>query len=297
MANAAARTGVTRFITGLGEIADSYDAIFCDVWGVLHNGMRAHPAAAQALTLFRAADKPVILISNAPRPGHSVIAQLDRLGVPRSAYDDILTSGDLTRAIVQERAGERVFHLGPERDKPIFDGLPAVFAGAVEDADYVVCSGLYDDDADKVADYAPLLEAMRARGLLMVCANPDIVVERGDELIPCAGAIAQAYEAIGGDVVYNGKPHRPVYEAAREKLVKRGLPTDAPAARILAIGDAIRTDIAGAQAYGADALLIARGIHTHELGLDRIALSSESAGEWIAAQTHQPEAILDKLVW
>ncbi len=297
MVNAAASTGVTRFISGLGEIAEAYDAIFCDVWGVLHNGMRAHPAAAEALGLFRTADKPVILISNAPRPGHSVIAQLDRLGVPRSAFDDILTSGDLTRAIVEGRAGKPVFHLGPERDRPIFEGLPARFAADVEEADYVVCSGLYDDDADTVADYAPLLEQMHARGLLMVCANRDIVVERGHELIPCAGAIAQAYEAIGGNVVYNGKPHRPVYEAARERLEKLGLPADAPPSRILAIGNTIRTDIAGAKAYGAHALLIARGIHTQELSLDRVALSSESAGEWIAAQTHQPEAILDKLVW
>jgi HAD superfamily hydrolase (TIGR01459 family) len=285
----------TAFISGLGEIAERYDAIFCDVWGVLHNGMSAHPDAAVALTRFRETGRKVILISNAPRPGHSVIRQLDRLGVPRSAYDDILTSGDLTRANVTERADQRVFHLGPERDLPIFDGLDITFAPA-EEADYCVCSGLFDDDTDKVEDYAELLRGMQARGLLMVCANPDIVVERGDTLLPCAGAIAQAYEQLGGEVIYNGKPHRPVYETALARLQALGA-SDLQPSRVLAVGDAIRTDIAGALEIGADALLIARGIHTHELGLDKIALAPETAEEWLAAQTHRPHAILDKLIW
>jgi HAD superfamily hydrolase (TIGR01459 family) len=294
--NNASLSGNTAFISGLGEIADRYDAIFCDVWGVLHNGMSAYPAAAVALAQFRALGKQVILISNAPRPGLSVVGQLDRLGVPRNAYDDILTSGDLTRANVQERIDQRVFHLGPERDLPIFDGIAVTFAAA-EEADYCVCSGLFDDDADKVEDYDPLLRTMRERGLLMVCANPDIVVERGDTLLPCAGAIAQAYEKLGGEVVYNGKPHRPVYDAAFKRLAALGAPKDLVPSRILAIGDAIRTDIAGARGFGADALLIARGIHTHELELDRIVLHPATAEGWLSRQTHRPDAILDKLIW
>ncbi len=292
----AAPAAETAFISGLGEISDRYDAIFCDVWGVIHNGMSAYRPAAEALARFRALGKTVILISNAPRPGLSVIGQLDRLGVPRTAYDDIITSGDLTRAIVAERAGERVFHLGPERDLPIFEGLDAAFAGP-DEAAYCVCSGLYDDDADTVADYQPLLETMRARDLLMVCANPDIVVERGDRLLPCAGAIAQAYEGLGGAVVYNGKPHRPVYETAMARITALGGPAEPIPSRILAIGDAIRTDIAGALAIGAHTLFIARGIHTHELGLDRLPLNAQTAEVWLARQTHRPHAILDKLVW
>ena len=286
----------TAFISGLGEIAGRCDAIYCDVWGVLHNGMRAHEAAAVALSRFREMGKQVILISNAPRPGLSVVGQLDRLGVPRSAYDDILTSGDLTRANVQERIDQRVFHLGPERDLPIFDGLAADFA-PVEEADYCVCSGLYDDDADTVESYEPLLRRMRERDLLMVCANPDIVVERGDALLPCAGAIAQAYEALGGKAIYNGKPHRPVYEAALERLKRLGAPDDLAPSRILAIGDAIRTDVAGAMGFGAQTLLIARGIHTHELELDRFDLRPETAEAWLSRQTHRPHAILDRLIW
>jgi len=286
----------TAFISGLGEIAERYDAIFCDVWGVLHNGMTAHADAAVALTRFRGMGKQVILISNAPRPGLSVLGQLDRLGVPRDAYDDILTSGDLTRAIVEERIEKRVFHLGPERDKPIFDGLAARFAGA-EEADYCVCSGLFNDDEDKIEDYDPLLRSMHDRGLLMVCANPDIVVERGDTLIPCAGAIALAYEKLGGAVVYNGKPHRPVYDAAFKRLKGLGAPENLVPSRILAIGDAIRTDIAGALDFGAQTLLIARGIHTHELELDRIVLHPDTAKGWLSRQTHRPHAILDKLIW
>ncbi|TVR09494.1 MAG: TIGR01459 family HAD-type hydrolase [Salinarimonadaceae bacterium] len=284
----------TRIISGLSEIAGDYDAIFCDVWGVLHNGMRAHAAAADALTRFRAAGKPVVLITNAPRPGDSVIGQLDRLGVPRTAFDDIVSSGDLTRADVRERAGAGVFHLGPERDRPIFAGLDARFVDA-ESAEYVVCSGLWDDEEENVDGYAPLLALLLERGLPMICANPDIVVERGSTLVPCAGAIAQAYEAIGGEVVYNGKPHAPVY---REALRRAAAFTPEPAReRILAIGDAIRTDIAGAREFGVDALFVARGIHAHELGLDQHGLSLATAEPWFAAQTHRPHTALDQLVW
>ncbi|MCG6122153.1 MAG: TIGR01459 family HAD-type hydrolase [Microvirga sp.] len=284
----------TRLITGLSEIAADYDAVFCDVWGVLHNGMRAYPAAAEALTRFRAEGKPVVLITNAPRPGDSVIGQLDRLGVPRTAFDDIVSSGDLTRADVRERAGAGVFHLGPERDKPIFAGLDARFVDA-ESAEYVVCSGLWNDEEENVDGYAPLLRLMRERALPMICANPDIVVERGSTLVPCAGAIAQAYEALGGEVVYNGKPHAPVYREALRRAA--AFAPEPPYGRILAIGDAIRTDIAGARDFGLDALFVARGIHTHELGLDEHGLAPETAEPWFAAQTHRPHHALDLLVW
>ncbi|HYF56096.1 MAG TPA: TIGR01459 family HAD-type hydrolase [Salinarimonas sp.] len=285
----------TAFIAGLSELAPRTDLILCDVWGVLHNGVAAWPAAGDALTRYRAGGGTVILISNAPRPGPSVVEQLDRLAVPRSAFDDIVTSGDLTRGAVIERTGERVHHLGPPRDLPIFEGLAVRFA-PIEEAAYVVCSGLLDDDADRVEDYRPMMERMKARDLPMICANPDIVVERGDTLVPCAGALAALYEEIGGEVYYAGKPHRPVYDAALARAAAiRGAPVAAD--RVLAVGDAIRTDVAGAATIGAATLLVARGIHGEELGLARGPLDPARAEPWLARQTHRPSAAIDKLAW
>jgi HAD superfamily hydrolase (TIGR01459 family) len=283
------------FIAGLGEIAPRYDLILCDVWGVLHNGVAAWPGAGDALTRFREAGGTVVLVSNAPRPGPAVVEQLDRLAVRRSAFDDIVTSGDITRGVVIERAGQPLHHLGPPRDLPIFEGLDARFA-PIEEAAYVICSGLLDDDNDRIEDYRPSFERMRARDLLMICANPDLVVERGDVLVPCAGALAQLYESMGGEVYYAGKPHRPVYEAALARAAAiRGAPVDPD--RVLAVGDAIRTDIAGAATIGAATLLVARGIHTEEIGLGHGPLDPARAGPWLERQTHRPTAAIDKLVW
>ncbi|KAA2235105.1 TIGR01459 family HAD-type hydrolase [Salinarimonas soli] len=284
-----------ELVTGLSVLQPRYDLILCDVWGVLHNGIAAHPGAADALTRFRERGGTVILVSNAPRPGGAVIEQLDGFGVPRSAFDDILTSGDLTRRAVAERAGQPVHHLGPARDLPIFDGLDVRLA-PVEEADYVVCSGLLDDDEDTPEDYRPLFERMRARDLLMICANPDLVVERGDVLIPCAGALALLYEEMGGETFYAGKPHRPVYEAAVERAgAIRGRPVGPD--RILAVGDAIRTDIAGAAGFGMAALLVGRGIHTEDLGLSHGPLDPARALPWLNRQPHRPTAMIELLVW
>jgi HAD superfamily hydrolase (TIGR01459 family) len=196
---------------------------------------------------------------------------------------------------VIERAGQPVHHLGPPRDLPIFDGLEVRFA-PVEEAAYVVCSGLLDDDNDRIEDYRLSFERMRARDLLMICANPDLVVERGDVLVPCAGALAQLYEELGGETFYAGKPHRPVYEAALERAAAiRGAPVDP--ARVIAVGDAIRTDIAGAATIGAATLLVARGIHGEELGLAHGPLDPARAEPWLARQTHRPTAAIDTLVW
>jgi HAD superfamily hydrolase (TIGR01459 family) len=288
-------TANTAYVAGLSELAPRFDLILCDVWGVLHNGVAAWTAAGEALTRYREGGGTVILVSNAPRPGASVIEQLDRLAVPRSAFDDIVTSGDLTRRAVIERAGQPVHHLGPPRDLPIFDGLEVRFA-PVEEAAYVVCSGLLDDDNDRIEDYRLSFERMRARDLLMICANPDLVVERGDVLVPCAGALAQLYEELGGETFYAGKPHRPVYEAALERAAAiRGAPVDP--ARVIAVGDAIRTDIAGAATIGAATLLVARGIHGEELGLAHGPLDPARAEPWLARQTHRPTAAIDTLVW
>ena len=197
-------------------LARDYDVLLCDLWGVVHNGIAAFPQACDALVRFRAERGPVILITNAPRASESVQRILDRLGVPRDTYDAIVSSGDVTNGIVAARLPQSVFHLGPPRDSSIFAGLDVVFAPA-ETADYVVCSGLFDDTVETPQNYRELLAALRARGLFMVCANPDVFVERGDELVYCAGALADAYAALGGEVLYCGKPYAPIYEAALGK--------------------------------------------------------------------------------
>jgi HAD superfamily hydrolase (TIGR01459 family) len=282
-------------VEGLQPLSDRYDLVLCDIWGVLHNGLKAYEAAGEALTRFRAGGGLVVLVSNAPRPGTSVGAQLDGFGVPRSAYDAIVTSGDLTRLAIEERIRQVVHHIGPPRDLPMFEGLDIRF-GAIEEADYAVCSGLEDDEVQSAADYRPRLEAMLRRDLLMICANPDLLVERGDRIVPCAGAIGLAYEEIGGSVYYAGKPHRPIYERALAQAADlAGREIAKP--RVLAIGDAIRTDIAGAAAFGIDSLLIARGIHAEELNLHRGELVSQHVQDWVDRQTARPQAITTTLSW
>lgn len=276
-------------------LAPRYDAVLCDVWGVVHNGVAAFPAAADALARFRVRGGTAILISNAPRPGAWVERQLGRLGVPRSAYDGIVTSGDVTRACLASRRGETVFHIGPERDRPIFDGLGLLF-GPVEAADCVVCSGLFDDEVETPDDYRDLLARIRARALFMVCANPDLVVERGERLLYCAGAIADLYGALGGEVLYAGKPHRPIYDAALAEIAAaRGGP--APPERVLAIGDSVRTDLAGAAALGIDFLFVTAGIHAEELG-DRDHPDLNTLAHMLAAAAAAaPKAVMRRLVW
>ena len=285
-------------IEGFAALSERYDVIFCDVWGVLHNGIQAYPGAGDALTRFRERGGRVVLVSNAPRPGRAIGPQLDRLGVPRTAYDAIMASGDITRTAVIERSDRVVHHMGPPRDLPIFEGLDLRF-GSIAEADYVVCSG-FDEEDEREADmddYRRRLAAMRERNLWMLCANPDLVVERGYLIIPCAGTIAAMYEEMGGEVFYAGKPHRPVYEAALALAARISGRDSVPRERVLAIGDAIRTDIAGAAAFGIDSLLVARGIHTAELKLDELPLASEHAQDWLARQVVRPQAVTDKLVW
>ena len=190
--------------------------VLSDVWGVIHNGIAAHPHACDALMRMRARGGIVVLITNAPRPSEVVSRQLERLHVPRETYDAIVSSGDVTRSVIEERRGQTLYHLGPERDRSIFSGLDVQFAPP-ETADYVVCSGLEDDESETPDDYRPRLESMLARKLFMVCGNPDVVVERGSTLVYCAGAIADLYATMGGEVLYAGKPYRPIYEMALAK--------------------------------------------------------------------------------
>ncbi len=207
------RTGAPRLLSGFAEIAPAIDVLICDVWGVVHNGQTAHPLACAALERFRAGGGTVVMVSNAPRPADDVIAQMLKYGVTRGSFDAIITSGDVTRGLIAERAGQPVHHIGPERDLTVYAGLDAPLAGA-DDAAYCVCTGFLDDENETPADYGEVLALMARRGLTMICANPDLIVERGHKLIPCAGAMAQAYEALGGATIYAGKPHRPVYDSA-----------------------------------------------------------------------------------
>lgn len=285
---------MSEFIDRFSSLAPAYDVVLCDVWGVLHNGVAAFPEASGALARFRAGGGHVVLISNAPRPGALILPLLHELGVSPAAYDQIVTSGDVTRTVMAERPGKAVFHLGPTRDLPTFVGLDLRLTAA-EAADYVVCTGLFDDERETPDDYRALLGRLLARRLFMLCANPDVVVERGDRLIYCAGAIADAYGHLGGEVLYAGKPHRPIYEQALAMAATtRG--AVAPLSRVLAIGDSVRTDLTGAAANGIDALFVTAGIHAEELGerenpdraiLDRI----------FAAADVRPRAVTRRLAW
>ena len=283
------------FIERFAPLARDYDVLLCDVWGVVHNGLAAFPAACEALMRFRAGGGTAILITNAPRSGEAVARILDRLKVPREAYDAITSSGDVTRGIVKARLLQSVFHLGPERDLSIFAGLDVRFAPA-EAADYVVCSGLFDDTTETPESYRDLLTALLARSLLMVCANPDIIVERGDTLVYCAGALADAYAARGGEVLYCGKPHAPIYELAlATAAAQRGGKAQRPQ-RVLAIGDSVRTDLKGAAALGLDCMFVTSGIHAEEYG-SREAPDLAALNAMFAAAGVAPRGVMRELVW
>ena len=273
------------------RLASNYDVVLSDVWGVVHNGVASWPQACDALARFRENGGAVVLISNAPRPGRVIVGQLDRLKVPRNCYDAIVTSGDVTRVAVKERAGQPVFHLGPERDISIFDELDAPLV-PLSEAAYVVCSGLFRDD-ETPETYRAMLNTMRARDLFMVCANPDAVVEQGDRLMYCAGALADIYAELGGAVLYAGKPHRPIYDQA---LAAAGRSAPTPVSRVIAIGDSVRTDLRGATALGIDCLFVTSGIHAEELG-DRDNPDMGTLARIFGEAGLQPKAVTRRLVW
>ena len=281
-------------IEGLSTLAREFDVILCDVWGVLHNGLEAYPQAAEALRRFRARGGTVILISNAPRPHQAVEKRLAQLGVTREAFDDFVTSGDLTREVVASRPGVPLFHMGPERDFRLFEALDAPRVSA-KDAQYFLCTGPMPEDVRSAEPFRELLSGFASRGLEFVCANPDLVVERGDELLLCAGSLAALYERLGGKVLYAGKPHRPIYELALSKAGRRQGRSISPA-RVLAIGDAPRTDIAGARAIGARSLLVAKGIHAREL-MPQGVLLSVALERLLADAPGQPDAVIGELRW
>ena len=287
-------TGMPSFIDRFAPLAPHYDVVLCDVWGVVHNGITAFADACDALARFRAGGGSVLLITNAPRPSAVVVRLLDRLSVPHDAYDSIVSSGDVTQDVMLERRDQRVFTIGPQRDLPTFTELGIRFAPA-ESADYVVCTGLFDDETETPDDYRGLLADLRRRDLFMVCANPDLVVERGERLVYCAGAIADLYASLGGRVLYAGKPHRPIYETALAKATAaRGAAP--PLARVLAIGDSVRTDLAGANGFGIDCLFVTAGIHAEELG-GRDNPDAALLEKIFAGAKALPRAVMRRLVW
>jgi len=280
-----------HFAERLSDLVDGVEVILSDIWGVVHNGLESFPEACEALHTYRQRGGTVILITNAPRPADSVQRQLRKLGVADETYDAIVSSGDLTRNFVADHPGKKIFWIGPERDSSIHRGLDAVLA-PLEQADYIICTGLFDDETESAEDYRGMMLQARDHKLPLICANPDIVVERGDRLIYCAGAIAELYRELGGEAIFYGKPHRPIYERAMALAAeRRGRPTSLD--RVLAIGDSVRTDLTGALGFGIDCLFLTRGIHSEEFeGIDQ--LDPASVKELFG---HPPRALMRELRW
>ncbi|MEZ5925614.1 MAG: TIGR01459 family HAD-type hydrolase [Hyphomicrobiaceae bacterium] len=280
-----------RILESAAQLAIDFDLWLSDIWGVVHNGVRAYPEAVAALQSYRRQGGHVVLITNAPRPRGSVVEQLTRLHVPTDAYDAIVTSGDVTRSLVAGLGDKAVFQLGPEKDLGIYSGAGVRLGGARE-AEAVICTGLLDDATETPETYRELLIDFAGRRLPMICANPDLVVEYGDRILYCAGSLAKLYEELGGEVVYAGKPHRPIYELAVGEAARRtGKAPDKH--RILAIGDGVRTDIAGAHGFGIPSVFIPSAV---DAGPGR-TLDPTMLDDLFAGLPHRPSWALPRLQW
>jgi HAD superfamily hydrolase (TIGR01459 family) len=292
--SSAARPG-PEILPGLAAISEDYDAVLCDVWGVIHNGQVGFTAACDALTRFQQTRGPVVLISNSPRPSGSVLPQLRALDVPDEAWSTLITSGDVTRTELAARAPGPTWAVGPDRDLVLYDGLHLDFAGP-EDAAFVCCTGLVDDESETPEDYRARLTVAAGRGLELICANPDRVVQRGPLMIPCGGALADLYETLGGTVIMAGKPYPPIYVRALDELQRlAGRPIEP--ARVLAIGDGLPTDVLGARRMGLDCLFVTDGIHAADIqGPDRQPDRAKLDG-LLAAHGAQVRYAVANLVW
>ena len=285
---------MTEMISSLAQVSHRYRAVFCDLWGCLHDGKTPFPAAVAALQAFRAQGGVVVLMTNAPRPFGSVAAQLDRIGAPRDCYDLIISSGDAAQpALVTGAVGRRVAFLGAEKDMPFFTDLPPALKGhaapeivPMAEAEGVVCTGLRDDETETPEDYRADLALAKARGLTMLCANPDIVVDMGEKRLWCAGALAKDYEARGGAVLYFGKPHPPIYDMARRALAEKfeTIGND----DILCIGDGPWTDVLGGQSEGIDTLFITGGIAAKHFGPDAAQPDPALLEAWLDSEGLAP---------
>ncbi|MGD9919215.1 MAG: TIGR01459 family HAD-type hydrolase [Paenirhodobacter sp.] len=291
---------MTRIVQSLAEISEPYDALFCDLWGCVHNGVAPFPGVAEALTGFRAKGGKVLLLTNAPRPAKYVAQSLDRMGLPREAYDAIVTSGDAAQdAMFAGAVGQKVWHLGPDKDEGFFTEVPPEWQGQVtieqvpfEEAEGMVCTGPFDEMNEVPEDYRPRFLLAKSRGLPMLCANPDIVVDLGETRIYCAGALAALYEDMGGRSLYFGKPHPPIYDLARRRLSALGGADDS---RILAVGDGINTDVAGAMGEGLDVLFISGGLAADQFGDDVENPDPELLMTWLNARQRDPLYTIGRL--
>jgi len=282
-----------RFVDRLRDLTTKTDVILSDVWGVIHDGLKGFVPACEALQTFRAQGGTVIMITNAPRPADSVQRQLRNMDISDDTYDAIVSSGDLTRNYVAAHQGKPVFQIGPDRDNPLFRGLDMTFT-TLEKADYITCTGPFNDEVETAEDYRGMMEEALTRNLTFICANPDIVVERGDRLITCAGAIAELYRDLGGDVIFYGKPHRPIYDRALEIAAeKRGATT--PNDRVLAIGDSVRTDLIGANLMKLDCLFMTRGIHSADF--EGVEVVDDLTARRLFGETKPPIALMQDLKW
>lgn len=262
---------MTKIINSFAQIADRYDALYVDLWGCLHNGYEPFAGAVSVLEAFRNKGGKVLLLTNSPRPRPSVARQLDKIGVARDLYHDICASGDASQfSLAAGDVGYNIYHLGPERDLGFFDNLPAEILGEneinrvpLEQAEGIVCTGLFDDDTETPEDYRATFLYAKAQGLKLLCTNPDVMVDKGTHRIFCAGALANAYADMGGTSLYFGKPHPPIYDLARQRLNALGEVEDH---RILCIGDGINTDIRGGIGEDLDTLFITGGLAAEETG-------------------------------
>ena len=245
-------------LSGLGQVAQDYDVLLCDIWGVVHNGREGYRSATEALELFRSDHGPVILISNSPKPSVSIPHSFEQIGVRGEFYDAIVTSGDATIDELARRAPGPAFKLGPERDDVLYDTIELHFSD-IEDASFISCTGMFEDD-DSPEDYRPILTEALESGLPLICANPDIKVRVGDKIVWCGGALAKLYEEMGGEVIYAGKPHEPIYRLSRAWMTEL-LGYMPPQDRILCIGDNIFTDLLGAQQQDYDCFFIQDGLY------------------------------------
>ncbi|HMS94395.1 MAG TPA: TIGR01459 family HAD-type hydrolase [Tabrizicola sp.] len=284
---------MTEILRSLADLSGRYDAVFCDLWGCLHDGRAPFAAAVAALQGFRQNGGRVILLTNAPRPKSSVIRQLDAMGTPRDCWDVIVTSGDAAQmGMLSGAVGHKVHHIGAPKDEPFFtdfaDDLaayaktqPSISRVDLKDAEGLVCTGLADDLTETPADYRAALLMAKTLGLPMLCANPDIVVDMGEHRLYCAGALAQAYEDMGGTALYFGKPHPPIYDLARRRLGEVMGHSDP---QILCIGDGIGTDIQGGIAEGLDTLFITGGLEAERFGADVENPDPVALKRWLEAR-------------
>ncbi|MCX7287265.1 MAG: TIGR01459 family HAD-type hydrolase [Rhodobacterales bacterium] len=282
---------MTEIIRSLADLSGRYDAVFCDLWGCLHDGKAAFPAAVAALQTFRKAGGKVVLLTNAPRPKASVVKQLQKLGIPRDAWDIIVTSGDAAQmGMLSGAVGQMVHHIGAPKDEEFFTEFaedlrdyaltqPVIHRVSMQEAQGIICTGLRDDLTETPDDYRAELLMAKTLDLPMLCANPDIVVDLGDRRLYCAGALAQAYEAMGGTTLYFGKPHPPIYDLARRRLGEAGALSDP---QILCIGDGILTDIQGGMGEGLDTLFITGGLEAEQFGPDVEAPQQALLDGWLA---------------